>query len=95
MRRGPGGQIDVDPAAEADQADALAGVDHVAFADEGEDPPRDQPGDLGEADPQAVRAFDQEMLALIVLARLVEVGVDELAGHIGDALDPARRSARD
>ena len=29
-------------------------------------------------------AFDQEMLALIVLARLVEVGVDELAGDIGD-----------
>ena len=28
----PGGQIDVDPAAEADQADALAGLDHVAFA---------------------------------------------------------------
>ena len=34
----------------------------------------------------AVRALDQEMLPLIVLARLVEVGVEELARHIGDAL---------
>ena len=41
-RRGSCGQIDVDPAAEADQADALAGLDHVAFLDEGHDPPRDQ-----------------------------------------------------
>ena len=32
LRRGAGGQIDVDPAAEADQADALAGLDRVAFA---------------------------------------------------------------
>ena len=30
------------------------------------------------------------MLALIVLARLVEVGIDEFSGHIGDPLDPAR-----
>src|ERR1043165_7600546 len=30
LRRGAGGQIDVDPAAEADQADALAGADPVA-----------------------------------------------------------------
>ena len=52
--------------------------------DERQDPARDQAGDLREADPQAVRAFDEEMLALIVLARLVEIGVDELARHVGD-----------
>ena len=78
-------QIDVDPAAEADQADALAGARPVALAHEGQDAPRDQPGDLGEADRDPVLALDQEMLALIVLARLVEVGVEELARHIGDA----------
>ena len=84
LRRGAGGQIDVDPAAEADQADALAGDDPVARLDPGHDPPRDQPGDLGEADPRAVLALDQDVLALIVLARLVEIGVEELAGDIDD-----------
>ena len=81
---GPGGQIDVDAAAEADQADALARLDAVAFLDERQDPPRDQAGDLGEADRHPVVALDQEMLPLIVLARLVEVGVEELARDIGD-----------
>ena len=84
-RRGAGGQIDVDPAAEADQADALAGGDPVARLDPGHDPPRDQPGDLGEGDFGAVVALDQDVLALIVLARLVEIGVEELAGDIDDA----------
>src|SRR5688500_9761902 len=88
---GPGavGQIDVDPASEADQADPLAGLDAVAFADERQDPAGDQAGDLGEADLHAVGTLDDEMLALIVLARLVEVGVEEFARHIGDAADAA------
>src|SRR4029078_8507592 len=90
LGRGPGGQIDVDPAAEADQADALTRFDDIAFLDERQDSPRNQPGDLGEADASAVRSLDQEMLALIVLARLVEVGVNELARHVGDALDSPR-----
>ena len=84
-RRRAGGQIDVDPAAEADQADALAGDDAVADLDPGHDPARDQPGDLGEGDLGAVLALDQDVLALIVLARLVEIGVEELAGDIDDA----------
>ena len=92
-RSGTRGQIDVDPAAEADQADALAGLDLVAFANERQDAARDEPGDLGEADPDPVRALDEEMLALIVLAGLVEVGIEELARDIGDPCARARRSA--
>ena len=84
LRAGAGGKIDVDPAAEADQADPLAGGDLVAFLDERHDAARDQAGDLGEADLQPILALDQEMLALIVLARLVEVGIEELARDIGD-----------
>src|SRR5690606_22731846 len=44
LARGPGRQVDVDPAAEADQADALAGDHPVPRADPGHDPPRHQPG---------------------------------------------------
>src|SRR6185503_5812133 len=64
-RTSSSGQIDVDPAAEADHPDPLPGFDTVAFMDERQDSPRDQPGDLGEADLHAVGALDQEMLALI------------------------------
>src|SRR3546814_9586568 len=84
--RGSGGQIDVDPATEADQADALPGGDHVARLHEGHDPPRHKARDLGEADAHAIMPFDQDMLPLIILARLVEVGVQELAGNIEDRL---------
>ncbi len=38
----------------------------------------------------AVAPLDQDMLALIVLARLVEIGIDELAAHIDDILDRTR-----
>src|SRR5690606_35652800 len=89
LRRSAGGQIDVDPAAEADQADALAGGDAVPRLDPGHDPPRDQPGDLGEGDLRAIVRLDQDVLALIVLARLVEVGIEKLAGDVDDAPDRA------
>ena len=35
------------------------------------------------------RALDDDAVALVVLARLVEIGVEEKAGVIGDALDAA------
>src|SRR5687768_5626780 len=50
LRGGALRQIDVDAAAEADQPDALAGDDPVAFADPGNDAPRDEAGNLGEGD---------------------------------------------
>jgi hypothetical protein len=40
--------------------------------DERHDPPCDEAGNLGEVDLQAVAAFHQDMLALILLARLAE-----------------------
>src|SRR3954470_14695726 len=52
-------QGDVDPRAEADEADALAGGDRVALADEADDAPRDEAGDLHDADADA-RRFDDE-----------------------------------
>ncbi len=88
-----GGQIDVDAAAEADQPDALPGDDALAGIDETDDPPRDQPGDLGEADAGAVAALDDEILPLVVVGSLVEVGVEELARDIGDSRSPSRSSA--
>ncbi len=69
------GKIDIDPAAEADQADALSRPDNIAGLDERHDPARDQSRDLGKADPDAIVSFDENMLALIFLGGLVEIGV--------------------
>src|SRR5580704_362668 len=52
-------QIDVDPRAEADHADALAGADLLAFAHEWDDAARDQAGDLHHAD-AAARAGNEQ-----------------------------------
>src|SRR3546814_10532881 len=49
----------------------------------------DQPRDLGEADLHAVRPLHDEILPLIVVARLVQIGVQELARHIHHAGHPA------
>src|SRR6476660_8104515 len=62
---GSGRKINVDPASETDQADALACLHLVAFLDQGHDPASDAAGDLGEADPDAVAALHEEMLPLI------------------------------
>src|SRR5437868_4163237 len=67
-RSDPRWQEDVDAAAEANQADPLAGHDNVPFAHKGDDPAGDETGDLRKADLQAVRTFDQQMLALVVFA---------------------------
>src|SRR5262249_59178206 len=71
-------QIDVNARAETDHADALARTDVLALAHERHDAPRDEAPDLHHADAPA-RAGDDEAVAFVFLARLVEVGVDELA----------------
>src|SRR5215470_6567192 len=82
------GQVDIDARAEADHADALTGTHARAFACKGDDAPGDQACDLHDGD--AGRAgTDHEGIALVVLARLVELGVDEGAGLVDDLLDPA------
>jgi hypothetical protein len=63
------GQKDVDPAAKADQADTLAGRNHVARLDEGYDAARDKAGDLSEADAATVATFDDDMLAFVLVRR--------------------------
>src|SRR6202521_1728889 len=50
QRPHPGGKVNVDAGAEADEADPLAGRDRVALAHEANDAPRDQPGDLHDRD---------------------------------------------
>src|SRR3546814_2042912 len=73
----------------ADQADALARSDGVARLYPGDDAARHEARDLREADAQTIGAFDENMPTLIILARLVQVGVVELAWHINDAVDGA------
>src|SRR3981189_2104942 len=87
--RTPSGREGAGPRAEADQAEALAGPDGDAFAHEGDDPAGDQAGDLHHHDASAARGGDDEAVALVVLARLVEIGIEEGARVIGDALDAA------
>ena len=77
--RGAVRQINVHAATKADQADTLARGNNIALFDKGDDTARHQTRNLGEAYANAIGAFDQEMLALIFLARLVEIGIEELA----------------
>src|SRR3546814_10183921 len=46
--------------------------------------------DLGDADAHAIGTRDDEMLTLIFLARLVEIGVDEFSGDIDELAQNAR-----
>src|SRR5262249_866616 len=88
----PLGQVDVDARAEADHADALADADGCALAHETDNSARDQTCDLHHADATPV-ARDEEAIALVVLARLVEVGVEEGAMMVDHALDLPRERA--
>src|SRR5271165_5365104 len=83
------GQIDVDPRAEPDQADPLARAQMRAFVGEAHDSPGDQARDLHHPVP-ARRRLDDEAVALVVLARLVEVGVEKEAWMVDDPLDSPR-----
>src|SRR5450759_3170346 len=87
-RRRAIGEIDVEARAEADHAEALAGADRLALAHEADDAARHQAGDLHHGDARA-GGGDHQRIALIVGARLVEVGVEELAWLIDDFLDAA------
>src|SRR5215831_15695666 len=82
------GQVDVHARAEADHADALARADGRALAHETHNPARNEPRNLHHADANPA-ARDDEAIALVVLARLVEVGVEEGAMVIDHALDLA------
>src|ERR1700751_463891 len=81
------GEVYVDTRSEADHADTLAGAKAVTFTREANDPARDQAGDLNDGKALAAAGDDDESVSLVVLARFVEVGADEFAGAIDDALD--------
>src|SRR3954470_9585408 len=72
-----GGQIDVGTAAEADDAEALSGDDVLALAQIADDAPCDEAGDLHDGDiAGAIGRRNADGHSLVVLARLVEAGVD-------------------
>src|SRR5262249_20942057 len=70
------GQVHVEARSEADHAEALPRPDRDSLAHERDDAPRDQAGDLHHPDAGAARGRDDETVALVVLARLVEIGID-------------------
>src|SRR5680860_1367272 len=84
---GVGRKIKVNPAAEADQADALALLHASPLAHESHDPPRHQPGDQHHADLGPGLGLDDQRLPLILLAGLVKFRVEESTGDIGAAND--------
>src|SRR5271155_176168 len=85
-------QINVEARTETDQPEALACADRLPLLDERHDAPRHEAGDLGHPD-APIRGRDDKRIALVVFARLVELGVDELARPIRDALDSSRNRA--
>src|SRR5262249_19357933 len=80
------GQVDIHARAEPDHADALTGGDRCTLAHETDNSPRDQTRDLYHTDATPV-AHDEQAVAFVALARLVEVGTDEGAGMIDHPLD--------
>ena len=67
----------------------MASGNHVAFLYESDDAARDKAGNLRKADTHTIGALDKEVLAFILFARLIEVGIEEFACDIGHALDGA------
>src|SRR5690606_17919282 len=55
----------------------------VALLDQANNAPGDEAGNLDNAN-LAMLAGDNQTVAFIILARLVEVGIDELAGRVDD-----------
>ena len=88
--RNGGRQIDIDAAAEPDQAEAFAGAHLLAGPDIAFDAPRHQPGDLHHADALAAFGYQADALALIMFAGLVQGGIEEFTGPVLNFLDAAR-----
>src|SRR6516164_7698459 len=93
QRQCSGRQIDVGPRAEPDQADALSRTQSLTLVDEAHDPPRNQAGDLYNRNAGPIGRGDDQRIALIVLASLVEARVEGQALMIHDPFDPADNRA--
>ena len=83
--RHPGRQVNVDAAAKADDAHALAGQNVLVLSDVAHDTARDETGDLNAGQIQPVGGDDAQAVALVVLAGLVQRCVEEAARPIGDS----------
>src|SRR5258708_9032296 len=83
-------EIDIGAAAEADDAEALPGEDRLALAQPADDAPRYEAGDLHHGEiAAALGRRDADRHPLIVLARLVETGIDEFALAVVELDDAA------
>jgi hypothetical protein len=71
------GQINVNTATEANEANALARLDLFSLADEFDDSASEQAGDLHEANATSAFHLDREGLTFVVGAGFVEFGIDE------------------
>src|SRR6185369_10424774 len=78
----PRRQVYINPAAEADQAVARTRARRLAIDQVAADAPGDQARDLHHRYRLAAGQVDAHRHPLVVLARLVEGGVEELAGAV-------------
>ena len=70
-------QVGVHPGAEPDQPVGVTGQHRRTLDGVADDPPGDQPGDLGDDDLAADGRLDHQRVALVVLRCLVQVGGQE------------------
>src|SRR5206468_872738 len=71
--------IDIAARAEADDADAFAGRERLAFIDAADDASGNQPGDQHAGDRRSRLWRDTQCQPFVVEARLVEAGINEAA----------------
>ena len=81
-------QVNIDARTETDEPDPFARGERIARRSETYDPSRHQSGDLNNSH-RAVLAFDDQSIAFVFLACLVEIRIDELARRVDNFLDPA------
>ena len=82
------GRKHIDARSEADQAEALANADIAALLGPADDSPCHEPGDLHGSN-SAVRTVDDDAVALVLMARLVEFGIQKFTRPMLDLGDPA------
>ena len=87
-------KIDIDPAAETNQPEALTGLHGLILLKITDDAAGDQTGDLHEGDLAAVLHLYRDKLPFVLFACLVEGSIDELARHVSQLADlPVDRNA--
>ncbi|GBF26442.1 hypothetical protein MnTg02_01482 [bacterium MnTg02] len=75
-------QIDIHPAAEPDQSEPLANANSTTIFDKHYDTPRHKPRNLHNADLLPLMRFQDQGTPLIVVARLIQGGIQKQSGRI-------------